>query len=100
MAYIQSFMRFEWDPDKARDNLRRHGVDFADAVIALEDENALTIEDQDHDELRFKTLGRGPDLKVLLVVHAMRRENTIRIISARRASRAQRNQYFQGLTDE
>ena len=93
-------MRFEWDPDKARDNLRRHGVDFADAVIALEDENALTIEDQDHDELRFKTLGMGPDLKVLLVVHAMRRENTIRIISARRASRAQRNQYFQGLTDE
>ena len=60
----------------------------------------MTIEDQDHDELRFKTLGMGPDLKVLLVVHAMRRENTIRIISARRASRAQRNQYFQGLTDE
>jgi len=43
-------MEFEWDPWKAAENLRRHGVDLADAVIALEDENALTIEDPNHDE--------------------------------------------------
>jgi hypothetical protein len=36
-------MRVEWDSDKARENRRKHGVDFADAAIALEDENALTI---------------------------------------------------------
>ena len=49
-------MEYEWDPRKAAENLRKHGVDFADAVIALEDENALTIEDPGHAEVRFKTL--------------------------------------------
>lgn len=53
-------MKYEWDKAKAAENLRKHKVDFADAVIALEDENALTIEDRDHDEQRFKTLGLGP----------------------------------------
>lgn len=43
-------MDYEWDPRKASENLRKHGVDFADAVIALEDENALTIEDPGHQE--------------------------------------------------
>ena len=50
-------MNYEWDSKKAKGNLKKHGVDFADAVVALEDENALTIEDKDHDEVRFKTLG-------------------------------------------
>jgi uncharacterized DUF497 family protein len=49
-------MKFGWDSRKADHNLRKHGVDFADAAIALEDENALTIEDFSHDEQRFKTL--------------------------------------------
>lgn len=93
-------MDFEWDPGKAAENLRKHGVDFADAVIALEDESALTIEDRDHPEQRFKTLGLGPDLKVLFVVHAERHENLIRIISARKADRSQTKQYYQGLSYE
>ncbi|PUB83806.1 MAG: hypothetical protein DBP01_15360 [gamma proteobacterium symbiont of Ctena orbiculata] len=93
-------MDFEWDPRKAAENLHKHGVDFADAVIALEDENALTIEDRDHPEQRFKTLGLGPDLKVLFVVHAERNENLIRIISARDADRSQTKQYYQGLSYE
>jgi len=46
-------MKFEWDPGKAKENLRKHGVDFADADIVLEDEYALTNEDLDHDELNF-----------------------------------------------
>ena len=45
-------MDFIWDPGKASENLRKHGVDFADAVLTLEDENALTIEDRDHQEVR------------------------------------------------
>lgn len=49
-------MEFEWDFRKADQNFRNHKVDFADAVIALEDINALTIEDDSHDERRFKTL--------------------------------------------
>lgn len=57
-------MKFEWDVRKADQNFRKHGVDFADAVIALEDENALTIEDGGHDEQRFKTLGLGPNINI------------------------------------
>ena len=70
-------MDYEWDPRKAAENLRKHGVDFADAVIALEDENALTIEDPDQEEQRFKTLGMGPNLNVLFVVHCERQEGRI-----------------------
>jgi len=93
-------MDFIWDPRKASENLRKHGVDFADAVLALEDENALTIEDRDHNELRFKTLGMGPYAKVLFVVHAERGEDCIRIISARKADRLEVRQYYQGLSYE
>jgi len=58
-------MKYEWDKSKAKINLRKHGVDFADAVISLEDENALTIEDFDKNEPIFKTLGMGSYLNIL-----------------------------------
>jgi uncharacterized DUF497 family protein len=93
-------MDFEWDPRKAKENLRKHGVDFADAVIALEDENALTIEDLNHDEARFKTLGMGPALKILYVVHCEQLEDCIRIVSARKADKKETKDYFQGLSYE
>ena len=93
-------MDFEWDPGKARENLRKRGVDFADAVIALEDENALTIEDPGHAEPRFKTLGMGPTPSVLLVVHCERSNSRIRMIPARRATRREREYYFHGLSHE
>ena len=93
-------MEFEWDPRKAKENLRKHDVDFADAVIALEDENALTIEDRDHDELRFKTLGMSPTFNVLFVVHCEQPVNSIRIISARKADKTETEVYFQGLNYE
>lgn len=93
-------MDYEWDPRKASGNLRKHGVDFADAVMALEDENALTIEDPGHSEKRFKTLGMGPYLNVLFVVHCERGEYRIRIISARKADRSEIRQYFKGLKHE
>ena len=90
-------MKFRWDSRKADHNLRKHGVDFADAAIALEDENALTIEDFSHDEQRFKTLGMGPKLNILFVVHVERSEDTIRIVSARKADRSETKQYYQGI---
>jgi len=90
-------MEYEWDPGKAAENLRKHNVDFADAVIALEDENALTVEDPDHDEQRFKTLGMGPSLNILFVIHCERSGDRIRIISAREADRKEAKQYFQGV---
>ena len=93
-------MEFEWDPRKAKENLRKHGVDFADAVIALEDENALTIEDLDHDELRFKTLAMDLTLNVLFVVHCEQSTNSIRIISVRKADKKEAKFYSQGLSYE
>ena len=90
-------MRFSWTSAKAARNFLKHGVDFADAVIALEDENALTVEDYGHDEQRFKSLGLGPGVKVLFVVHAECGENRIRIISARKADRSEIRQYYQGI---
>jgi len=93
-------MNFEWDPRKARENLRKHGVDFADAVIALEDENALTVEDPNHDEPRFKTLGMGPVIDILFVVHCEQSEDCIRIISARKADKRETKDYFQDLNHE
>lgn len=93
-------MRVEWDSGKAASNVRKHGVDFADAAIALEDENALTIEDSEHDEQRFKTLGLGPNLNVLFVVHAEQDEDIIRIISARKADRSETKEYYRGISYE
>lgn len=76
-----------WDPGKARANLAKHGVDFADAALVLEDAQALTIDDPDHDEPRFRTLGADPMGRLLVVVYAMGLGDAIRLISARRASR-------------
>ena len=50
-------MAVEWDTYKQRENLRKHGIEFADAVMVLEDPAAITIEDTDHDEQRFVGLG-------------------------------------------
>ncbi len=85
---------------KAKENLKKHGIDFADAVISLEDENALTIEDKDHEEVRFKTLGMDPYLNVLYVVHTEVSSNCIRIISARKADKKEAKYYFRGLSYE
>ncbi len=93
-------MDYEWNRKKARENLKKHGVDFADAVISLEDENALTIKDKDHDEVRFKTLGMGPYLNILYVVHIEVSLNCIRIISARKADKKEEKHYFRGLSYE
>lgn len=93
-------MNVTWDPNKAASNLRDHGIDFADAAVALEDEYGLTIEDKFHNEQRFKTLCLGPSLNVLLVVHAEHDHETIRIISARKADRSEMKQYYEGLSHE
>ncbi|MCP3964607.1 MAG: BrnT family toxin [bacterium] len=85
-------MKWEWDPHKAIRNLRKHGVDFADAVLALEDEHAVTIEDRDHEERRFVTLGLDPEGRLLVVVHTWR-AGTIRIMSGRKANKRERREY-------
>jgi uncharacterized DUF497 family protein len=86
-------MDFEWDPDKAVANLRKHGVDFADAVGVFEDEYALRREDPDaQGEQRFVTIGMDFLGRVVVVVYTYRGKR-IRPISARRATRRERASY-------
>ena len=68
----------EWDRGKQRGNLRKHGIEFTDAVAVLEDLAALTIEDTDHDEQRFVTLGMDAKSRVLVVVYSYPGPNRIR----------------------
>ncbi len=90
-------MRFEWDFRKADANLRTHGVSFAEAVTALEDDVALSREDPDAvDEPRFVTLGLSSQANLLVVVYAHREPDTIRVISAWQANNRQRRQYEKG----
>ena len=89
-------MDVEWDEPKARSNLQKHGVDFSDAVTALEDPFALTIPDDSTEEERFASLGLDGFGRLLVVVYTMR-DDRIRLISARRATRHEQRQYEDGL---
>jgi hypothetical protein len=85
-------MHYEWDPTKARLNLRKHGVDFADAATVFSDDLALTISDDDPDEARFVTIGMDALGRIVVVVFTWRGKR-IRIISARKAEAHERKQY-------
>ena len=85
-------MEYEWDPAKAAANLRKHGVDFADATSVLSDPLAATRDDDHPSELRRLTLGVDA-LGRLLVVCYVRRGTKVRIISARKATPHERRQY-------
>ena len=90
-------VRFEWDPRKAAANLRSHGVSFAEAVTVLDDEHALTRQDPDaHEEQRFVTLGLSDVAKLLVVVYMYREPDVIRMISAWKANKLQRELYEEG----
>ena len=89
-------IEFEWDARKASANLRKHGVSFEEAASAFYDEGGQLIDDPDHsdEENRFILLGLSSRLRVLVVVHAYRgADSIIRIISARRATAAERDFY-------
>jgi uncharacterized DUF497 family protein len=95
LLYIQ-LMRYDWNLAKAKANLLKHGVDFADTVVVLEDDVAMTIKDPDYDdEDRFITLGTDSLGRLLVVVYTWR-DNRIRIMSARRATRRERRDYEEG----
>jgi hypothetical protein len=87
------FGDFEWDDRKALSNLKKHGVSFEEAVTALADPKALTAPDFADSE-RWITIGVSALLKVLFVVHCEAvPEGRIRIVSARKATPAQRRKY-------
>jgi hypothetical protein len=85
-------MIYKWDPAKARTNLRKHGIDFADAATVFSDDYALTITDDYADEERFVTIGMDALGRLLVVVFTWRGQH-IRIISARKAESYERKQY-------
>ncbi|MBD1858555.1 MULTISPECIES: BrnT family toxin [Leptolyngbya] len=88
-------MVYQWNRDKAAANLRKHGIDFADAVFVFSDDLAITIPDERFDEERFVTIGVDAFGRVLVVVYTLR-DDEIRVISARRATRQERQQYEEG----
>jgi uncharacterized protein len=90
-------LNFEWDANKAKSNLGKHGISFGEASTVFGDPRSLTIPDPTHSELenRFITIGTSHRGKLLVVVHTERGDN-IRIISARVASRRERQNYEEG----
>lgn len=89
-------MDFVWDKNKAEINKEKHGVSFEEAMSVFDDYEALLIYDPDHSEAedRFILMGMSSILRVLVVCHCYRDENEIiRIISARKATKNERNEY-------
>jgi len=86
-------VEIEWDAKKAASNLRKHGIDFADAALVFEDDLALTRQDlHSHHEERFVTLGCDPQGRLMVVVYTWRGER-LRLITAREATSKERRQY-------
>ncbi len=87
---------FEWDDRKAQQNEKKHGISFEEAQTVFEDENARLRHDPDHsqDEDRYILLGLSAVLRMLIVCHVYRQsDEVIRIISARKATKREQQQY-------
>ena len=89
-------LTFSWDDRKEKENLRKHGVSFKEAQTVFYDEHARLIHDPDHsiEEDRYILLGFSSILRMLVVCHCYRKEETvIRIISARKATKKEQRKY-------
>lgn len=88
-------MTFEWDENKNQTNQRKHGISFEEAKTVFYDEQALLEYDELHseDEDRFRILGCSDKGNILIVVHCIRRESIIRIISSRKATKTEKAGY-------
>ncbi len=89
-------LTFEWDPNKAASNAKRHGVTFKEACTAFLDLRSMTIADPDHShfEDRYVLIGLSAQMRILVVVHTDRGDN-VRIISARVADSSERRTYVE-----
>jgi uncharacterized DUF497 family protein len=88
-------VRFTWDPRKASSNIRKHGVAFEEAASVFADPLALSVEDA-LDPRRMLLIGVSMRMRILVAVYAEVDEDTIRIISARRATSHERKHYEEG----
>jgi len=88
-------MKFQWDPAKATSNVRKHGVSFDEAVTVFKDPLALIFDDTEHSEVEAREIiiGMSTLSRMLLVCFVERYEDTVRIISARPATRTEKKDY-------
>lgn len=93
-------MRFEWDPEKARSNLAKHGISFDRVKEAFEDPLAIASPDRVvNGELRWRTIGRAGFMTILYIAHTYLDEDGqefVRVISARKANKNERRAYERG----
>jgi uncharacterized DUF497 family protein len=92
---------YEWDPRKAKANLRKHRVSFEEAASVFLDPLAVTYPDPDHsfEEMREITVGHSARLGVIFVYHTQR-GNRVRVIGARKANAKERKQYEEGIDEK
>ena len=98
---------FEWDENKNSSNINKHKIDFEEASTVFYDENALMIYDDEHSdsEERFILIGFSLMARMIVVCHCYRQKDNnsdvvIRLISARKATKRETEQYLEGITDE
>ena len=90
-------VKFEWDENKNQTNIQKHGISFEEAVTVFKDLDALIISDESHsnNEDRFLLIGYSLKANLLVVCHCYRlNDSVIRIISARKANKQDRNLYL------
>ncbi len=87
-------LQFEWDPDKAKVNLKKHGVDFEEASTIFKDPQFVSFLDEEHsvEEERYITIGLSNMARLLMAAHTERKKH-IRIISARKATKNEEKFY-------
>ncbi|MBP3760667.1 MAG: BrnT family toxin [Ruminococcus sp.] len=89
-------MLFEWDDNKEKINIRKHGIDFTTAARVFDDENRLAIYDESHSnaEDRYITIGMIGEIAYIVMVVYTERDDAIRLISARKATPKERRMYY------
>ena len=89
-------MLFEWDDNKEKKNIIKNGIDFSTAALVFRDENRIEIFDDEHSayEDRYITIGQINGVAIVIMVVYTERENVIRLISARKATKQERSIYY------
>ena len=95
-------MIFEWDDEKEKINIEKHGIDFSLAALVFEDENRIEIYDRIHSETedRYITIGSINGTVVIIMVVYTERGDAVRLISARKATKQERRIYYNDCTQE
>ena len=93
-------IKFTWDKKKAKLNLQKHKISFEEAVTSFHDNNARFMHDPDHSNVedRYLLMGMSCSMRILVIVHCYRKDaSEIRIISARKADKNEKKQYWEFL---